>query len=189
MFTTEWSLFITLAGFRFASSTVVVAVVVVVADATDSRDCFVGDCELLVRGDIIEDDCRLIMRVDIIEDDVPIATEWGGGGFCFNLSRFLCKICRLTVDTCSLFIHRAICNAADVLFQGATKRNFPASASLPSRSVVSIDCAIFLVLGGSFFCELISTVRIKVSSLYEINKYEWKDNKQEILVLVMCLIV
>ena len=49
------------AGFHFASSTVVVAVVVVVYDATGSRNCFVGDCELLVRG-------------YIIEDDVPIAT-------------------------------------------------------------------------------------------------------------------
>ena len=87
MFTTEWRLFITLACFRFASSTVVVAVVVVVDGATDSRNYFVGDCELLLRG-------------DIIEDDVPIATEWRGGGFCFNLSIFLCTIRRLTVDTC-----------------------------------------------------------------------------------------
>ena len=78
----------------------------------------VGDCELLVRG-------------YIIEDDVTIATEWGGGGFCFNLSRFLCTIRRLTVDACSYFVHRAIFIAASVIFQGATKRNFPASASLP----------------------------------------------------------
>ena len=49
------------AGFCFASSTVVVAVVVVVDDAKGSRNCFVGDCKLLV-------------RVYIIEDDVPIAT-------------------------------------------------------------------------------------------------------------------
>ena len=60
--------------FRFSSSTVVVAVVVVVVveDSTDSHDFFVGDCKMLLRG-------------DIIEDDVPIATEWGGGGFYFNL--------------------------------------------------------------------------------------------------------
>ena len=69
------------------------------------------------------------------------------------------------------------------------KRKFPTSASLPSKSVVSIDCAIFLLLGGSFFYELISTLRIKVSSLEEIDKYEWKDNKQEILEFVMCLMV
>ena len=151
-FTTEWRFFINLAGFRFASYTVVVVVVVVVDDATYSRDFFIGDFELRVRG-------------DIIEDDVPIATEWGGGDICFNLSRFLCTICCLNVEACSSFVHRAICIAADVLFQGAMKRNFPASASLPSRSVLSIDCAIFLLLGGSFFCELISTVRIKVLSL------------------------
>ena len=42
-FTAEWRLFITLTGFLFASSTVVVAVVVVVDYATDSRDFFVGD--------------------------------------------------------------------------------------------------------------------------------------------------
>ena len=60
MFTTEWRLFITLAGFRFASSTLVVVVVVVVENATDSRDFFVGDCELLVRGDIIEDDVPIV---------------------------------------------------------------------------------------------------------------------------------
>ena len=105
------------------------------------------------------------MRGYIIEDDVHIATEWGGGGFCFNLSRFLCTICCLNVEACSSFVHRAICIATAVLFQGAMKRNFNASASLISRSVVSIDCPIFLLLGGSFLCELISTVTIKVSSL------------------------
>ena len=115
--------------------------------------CF-GDCELLVRGDIIEDDCELLVRGDIIEYDVPITTEWGGGGFYFNLSQFLCTICRLTVDACSSFLHRAIYIAAAVLFQGATKRNFTASASHPSRSVVLIDCDIFLLIGGYFFCEL-----------------------------------
>ena len=66
-----------------------------------------------------------------VEDDVPIATEWGGGGICFNLSRFLCIICRLTVDACSSFVHRAICIAAAVLFQGATKKNFNTSTSIP----------------------------------------------------------
>ena len=90
------------------------------------------------------------MRGDIIEDDVPIATEWGGGGFCFNLSQFLCTIRRLTVDDCSSFIHRAICIATAVLFQRDTKRNFPASASLPSISVVSIDCAIFYYSAALF---------------------------------------
>ena len=102
---------------------------------------------------------------DIIEDDVHIATEWGGGGLCFNLSLFLCTIRLLTVDACSSFVHRVICIAAAVLFQGGMKRNFPESSSLPSISEVSIDCAFFLLLCGSFFCELISTVRIKVSSL------------------------
>ena len=85
-----------------------------------------------------------------VEDDVPIATEWGGGGICFNLSRFLCIICRLTVDACSSFVHRAICIAAAVLFQGAMNMNFIASASLPSRSVVSIDCAIFYYSAALF---------------------------------------
>ena len=66
-----------------------------------------------------------------VEDDVPIATEWGGGGFCFNLSLFLCTVRRLTLDAYSSFIHRAICIAASGLFQGATKRNFPASDSIP----------------------------------------------------------
>ena len=60
-FNTKWSFFITLAGFCFASSTVVVEVVVVLDNAIDSRNFLVGDCELLARG-------------EIIDDDVPIAT-------------------------------------------------------------------------------------------------------------------
>ena len=119
-----------------------------------------------------------------VKDDVTIATEWGGGGFCFNLSLLICTLHDLNLDAYSSFIHRAMYIAAAGLFQGATKRNFPASASIPSRSVVSIDCAMFLLNGGSFFCELISTVRIKVSSLREIDKYERKENMQEILAFV-----
>ena len=56
-----------------------------------------------------------------VEDDVPISTDWCGGGFCFNISLFICKVCRLTLDAYSSVIHRAICIAASGLFQGATK--------------------------------------------------------------------